>query len=70
MPLAKQPMDDFPFLVHHKALHLVHVRAPVVSLEETRSISYRHLSRQDTTRVHVTWPRGYPASASRGDYVS
>ena len=32
MPFPKKPVDDFPFLIHHKPLHLIHIRTPVVSL--------------------------------------
>lgn len=34
MPFPKQPVNHFSFLVHHKSLNLVHVRAPVVSLKD------------------------------------
>lgn len=37
VPLPKEPVDDFPFLVHHESLDLVDVGAPVVPLRDQQT---------------------------------
>lgn len=32
MPFPKEPVHHLPLLVHHKALYLIHIGAPVVTL--------------------------------------
>lgn len=41
VPFSKQPVDHFPFLIHHKSLNLIHIGTPVVSLKDKHcSISF------------------------------
>lgn len=56
VPFSKQPVDHFPFLIHHKSLNLIHIRTPVVSLKDKYHVAFivkRQISHQNTQQIIV-----------------